>query len=295
MKQLLKFGCGPIAYNDNFICSGGNKIGIIHPETDEVCATLTGIKNITSLSMDEKYVYAKSTTGVYGMFDLETNSLIHKGSCRGRKDSAHDGTFFCIGEGIVLDIIQLKDNNWYVVKYDFSINSYEKQYITNNNFYCVNRILDYDKKLLCFCFQEKDTYSNMGNQIKRYYAVNIDDLSVKSEIDLNPETGIMGLVSPHSMLLTNMKIVDIFTDSSFILDIHNYYLDKSIDLGYFCNFGLSENNHLILAFSKVVFFYDTEKRRLIKKIDCEYGFGGAIINNKLYVATWDGFFLADTL
>lgn len=293
MKKLLKFGCGPISYNDNFICSGGNKIGVLDIETNEICATLTGIKNISSLSMDKKYVYAKSTNGVYGMFDLESNSLVYKGSCRDRKDTSHDGTFFCVDEGVVLDIIQLKDNNWYVIKYNFFTNNYEKQYITNNDFYCQNRILDYDKKLLCFWFIEKGTYNNNGNRIKLYYAVNIDDLSVESEMNLNFETGILGLISYHSVLLTNMKIVDIFTNSGLLLDTHNYYLDKSIDLGYFCNFGLTENSHLILAFSKSILFYNTKKCQLIKKIDCKNGFGGAIINNKLYIATWNGLFLAE--
>lgn len=293
MKQLLKFGCGPITYNSSYICSGGNKIGIVDIKTDESCATLTGIKNITSLSMDEKYVYAKSTSGVYGMFDLETNSLIHKGSCRERKDSAHDGKFFCIGEGIIVDIIRLKDNNWYVVKYNFFTNSYEKQFITDDNFFCGKRILDYKNKLLCFLFEEKFTNNNKGNRIKRYYAVNIDDLSVESAIDLNLETGILGLASPRSVLLTNMKIVDVFTNSGFLLDTHNYYLDKSVDLGHFRNLEFTEEKHLILVFSNSVLFYNTEKCQLIKKIDCEYGSNGTIINNKLYIATWNGLFLVD--
>ncbi len=291
MKKILKFGCGPIAYNDNFICSGGNKIGVINPETDEVCATLTGIKNISSLSMDEKYIYAKSTTGVYGMFDLETNSLIHKGSCRGREYTSHDGDFFCINEGIILDILSFKDKNIYAVKYNFFTNDYEKVFLTDNNFTCYNRIFDNTERKIYFLFTENCCLNKKQTNC-RFFIINVDKLIIEKEFSINFEFGIFPVSLIHSqyILLNNMEILDIITNKRFLLDSNNYY--KSSESGYFLKARLTGTN-LILVFSETIFIYNFEKRQLTNKFNCEYCFNAKIINNKLYIATWNGLFLID--
>ena len=95
MKKVLKFGCGSIAYNNDYIFAGANKIGIIDRKTNNVCGFLSGMRNITSISMDKQYVYAKTTTGIYGAFNLETQELEYKGYCREKKNTSHDGKIFC--------------------------------------------------------------------------------------------------------------------------------------------------------------------------------------------------------
>ena len=291
MKKILKFGCGPIAYNDNFICSGGNKIGVINPETDEVCATLTGIKNISSLSMDEKYVYAKSTTGVYGMFDLETFSLIHKGSCRGRKDSAHDGTFFCVNDGVVLDALSLKDEIMYAVKYNFYKNDYEKIFLTNHMFTCFNRAYDKTKRKAYFLCIKK-AIVKMPNIYCKFFVIDVDNLSIEKEIELNFEQGFVprNLINSNLILLSTMEIFNVYTGEKKRLDANNYF--KSRENGYFLTGRLIGEN-LILVFSKTVLIYDIKKCQLLKKCTYQYGSDAALINDKFYISTWDGLFLAD--
>lgn len=292
MKQLLKFGCGPITYNENYICAGANKIGIINPETDEVCATLTGIKNITSLSMDKKYVYAKSTTGIYGIFDSESNSLIHKGSCRGRNDTSHDGHFFCIDDGVILDVLNLKDENMYVVKYNFYKNNYEKLYLTNHMFTCFNRIYDKTKRRAYLLCKEK-TIIKKPNVYCKFFVIDVDNLSIEEELDLTFKDGFspLKLVNPNLILISSMELQNIHTGepSSFGFSDYdnnqkNLYILEAKILG----------DYLILVSCDIILVFNINQCKLINKYNCKNGVNAILIDTKLYISTWNGLFLTDT-
>lgn len=295
MKKILKFGCGPtIAYNKNFICSGANKVGIIKRSTNEVCGFLTGIKNISSISMDDEYAYVKTTTGIYGMFDLESQSLECRGYCRDRQNDSHDGDFFCVDKGVVLDVLTFKDENWYAVKYNFYTKSYEKVFLLNNSFHCGSRFkeIDYAKRKLYFLFKEKCCLNKPQTNC-HLSVVNVDNLTVESELDFSFEYGVfpIALINSHLVLLNNMEVADVYTGERFLLDSYNYY--KASESGYFVCLGNSTDNNLILVFSKVILVYDMEKRQLIKKYECKYGFGAAQIDDKFYITTWEGLFLVE--
>lgn len=291
MKKIAKFGCAEICYNGQYICTGGNKIGVIDPKTDEICATLTGIKNISSLSMDENYVYAKSTSGVYGMFDLKTFTLTQKGSCRARERTAHDGDFFCIDEGVVLDVLTFKDENMYAVKYNFLTDKSEHVLLTDNMFTCFHRVYDKNERKAYFLCVEK-RFINKPQTNCCLFIIDVNDLTIEKQLHISFEHGAYPrtLLNSQYVLLNNMEVVNISNDERFLLDVNNCFEEK--ENGYFLKAKLF-NSSLIIVLSKKVLVYDLKKCLLVKKYTCEYGANAVLINNKLYISTWNGFFLAD--
>lgn len=291
MKKIAKFGCGEICYNGQYICTGGNKIGVIDPKTDKICATLTGIKNISSLSMDENYVYAKSTSGVYGMFDLKTFTLTQKGSCRARERTAHDGDFFCIDEGVVLDVLTFKDENMYAVKYNFLMDKSEHVLLTDNMFTCFHRVYDKNERKAYFLCREKSIVVKPSVYCQ-FYIINVDDLSTE-KLDLTFDKGDnipRYLVTSDLILINGMELQNIHTGERFPFgfseciknDIHGYFRKAKL-------FG----DILILVYSETILLFDMQKKKFIKEYHCDYCENAVLINNKLYISTWNGFFLAD--
>ena len=57
--------------------------------------------------------------------------------------------------------------------------------------------------------------------------------------------------------------------------------------------SVSSKNNLILVFSNAVFVYDIEKRVLLNRYDCVYGSAANIIDERIYIGTWDGLFVIE--
>ena len=292
MKKVLKFGCGSIAYNNDYIFAGANKIGIIDRKTNNVCGFLSGMRNITSISMDKQYVYAKTTTGIYGAFNLEPQELEYKGYCREKKNTSHDGKIFCIESGVILDLLSLKDENKYAVKYNIFTKSYEKVCLSNSNFHCYSWNVDFQSRKAFYLFvKTRRSKHEKTNCI--FKTVNVDSLEIESEIAFDFENGIFPkrLINSHSVLLSNMQIADIYTKERYMLDSVNRF--NNPDCGYFVSMSVSSKNNLILVFSNAVFVYDIEKRVLLNRYDCVYGSAANIIDERIYIGTWDGLFVIE--
>lgn len=146
MKKILNWGCGAIAYNEKYIAVAGNKIGLIDRETSKLCGTLIGGNNITDLEIKDGYAYAKTTLGVYYMFDLTMQQLQCNGYCREKKNSSHDGKLYVYTTGIILDVLSFKDDQYYFIKYDFTSGKCEKVCVAKSDFSCKDWRVDYRKR-----------------------------------------------------------------------------------------------------------------------------------------------------
>ena len=292
MKKILSFGCGVITCNEKYIAAAGNKIGLVNRATGEICGTLTGVRNVTDIKLNDGYVYAKTTTGMYYMFDSETQELQYKGYCCEKRNSSHDGEFHVYAKGIILDILSLKDEQYYFVKYNFTLQKHEKVSVAKSNFSCKDWWVDYQRRKAYILFLQKCclNYSQTNCCIS---VVDIDNLQITEEKTIIFENGIMpiGLINTHSILLNNMQIYEVDSLEKENLGSHNYFQDKSC--GYFVRMHSDGNKNLILIFSKCVFVFDLTTKKMYKSYPCQYGDNAVCIDGKIYIATWDGLFLAD--
>lgn len=292
MQRILNFGCGAIAYNAQYIAAGGNKIGLVNRISNEMCGTLAGKKNITALRMNDGYVYAKTTAGIYSMFDLETQQLQGTGYCREKKNSSHDGKFYVATKGILLDILSFKDGQYYFMQYDFISQKYEKVCVAKSNFTCKDWLVDDQERKAYILFLEKCCLNH--SKTNCYISVvAIDTLQIQAEKSIAFEHGVVpiGLINTHSVLLNTMQIYDMDTSEKTALDSNTDF--QNTDYGYFVRMRLAENSHLILIFSKRVLVFDLTTNKLCQSCAYQYGHDAIYLDGKTYIATWDGFFLAD--
>lgn len=292
MKKILNFGCGAIAYDEQYIAAAGNKIGLVNRKTDEMCDTLTGVKNIISIKIRDGYIYAKTTLGMYYMFDLTTQQLQYKGYCQEKKNSSHDGKFFVYAKGIIFDILSLVDGQCYFIKYDCLLGKYEKVCVAKSNFSCKDWWVNYQERKAYILLLERCCLNHPKTN-SYVSVVNINNLQVETEIPIIFEHGIMpiGFININSILLNNMQIYDIDSCAKQVLDFNNYFQDASC--GYFVRMNSDGNRNLILIFSKCIFIFDLITKQLCKSYVCQYGDNAIYIDGKVYIATWDGLFLAE--
>lgn len=290
MKKILNFGCGAIAYDEKYIVAAGNKIGLIERATSKACGTLTGRNDITDLKIKDGYAYAKTSLGTYYMFDLTTQKLQCNGYCREKKNSSHDGKLYVYTIGIILDVLSLKDDQYYLVKYDFTSKKHEKICVAKSNFSCKDWWVDYQKRRAYILFLEKCCL-NQPNTNCYISVVNIDNLEMEVETSIILDHGIMpvGLINTQSILLNNMQMYDIPSSKKTVLDSTNHFKDTSC--GYFVRMNSDESRNLILIFSKCVFIFDLMTKKLYKSYACQYGDNAIYIDGKIYIATWNGLFL----
>lgn len=292
MKKILSFGCDAIAYNDTLICSGGNQIGLVDRSSGLILGILKGARNIISLQVDSEYIYAKTTAGIYCVFDLKSKELKYKNYCRDKKNTSHDGKFFLYDKCIILDILKLKDDFYYLIKYDITSCVYEKVCISKNNFVCKDWYVDrYERKAYVLLLE---TCCLNHLQTNCYITViNIDDFQIEEENPLTFEYGIIpiGFAEKDAILLNNMQIADVISSKRFLLNSQNYFKDKAS--GYFVKMKFMSEKQIILIFSECVLIYDLSSSNLIKKYDCQYGANAACIDDKTYFATWNGLFVTD--
>lgn len=289
MKKILHFGCGVIAFNDEYVCAGGNKIGIFNSSSNEVCGLLTGAKNIISMAMDDEYVYVKTTNGIYSMFDLKTHALQCNGYCQDRKNTSHDGKFFLYERGVILDVIALKDDFYYLIKYDLELHNYQKKCITKSNFSYKDCWVDSSQKKAYILFVEKCCLNHP--QTNCYiFVINTVNLQIEKEIPLTFEHGVfpIGLISTNSLLSNNMHIVNFLSMERTLLDSHNFFQDPTC--GYFVRMNSLSPERLILVFSNRILIYNLMDNNLMYQYDCRFGENAVCVDNKVYIATWDGFF-----
>lgn len=292
MKKIFPFGCGKIAYNEKYICAGGNQIGVLERADGKSLGTITGMKNITSLTIDDDYVYVKTTIGTYAMFALDTKERKYNGYCRIKMNASHDGKFFLYEKGIILDVLRFKDENYHLVKYNFASDSYEEVCTTKLGFTKKDWRVDYAERRAYILFVET-CYLNHPQTNCSIVIINIDTLQIEEELQLafKDKTVPIGFVNNKEILLNNMQIFNIRTAKQKLLDTHNLFSDETC--GYFAKMNTLSDEKLILVFSKHIFLYDVLNGTIIKDFACQYGSDAVYIDGKIYLATWDGFFLDD--
>lgn len=294
MKKILKIGCGSISYNEDYICAGGNRIGFIDRKTNEVCHLLSGIKDVISTSIDEEYLYVKTTNGIYSAYNLKKQEFEFKGFCKEKRRTSHDNKFFCINNGVILDVLDLEDSNWYAIKYNLIKNSYEKLFLINQKYYCCDWNIDYKNQNAVFIFVE----TNSSDKIKTncvFLVMNLKKFEIVSKTSLVFEHNITPkcLINSNNLLLSNMEIINIYTNKRFLLDESNQF--DNINNGYFNGYSLSIKHELLLIFSKKIYIYDIKNKSLLYDFDCEYGSTGALIDNKIFIGTWNGLYLLENM
>lgn len=290
MKKISRLGCGEITYNSRFICFGGNQIGIMDRFSESVLDSLKGAKNITSLQIDDEYIYAKTTIGIYHMFNLESRELQYRDYYRKKKDTSHDGKMLLYEKGIILDILTLKDGLYYFLKCDLVSHIFKSVCISKANYSLKDWCVDFLDRKAYILFLERCCLNH--SETNCYISVvNIDTLQVEEEIPLIYAYGIfpLGLVNKHSVLLNNMQIADVYSSERFLLDTYNGFRDKTC--GYYVRMNCMSEGKMILVFSKCVFIYDLITGNLIKKIDSQYVSNAMCIDDKIYIATWNGLYL----
>lgn len=292
MRKILNFGCSSIAYNDKYICAAGNIIVTLNRDDFKEKHHISGYRNIISLDIDSQYIYAKNTSGQYFLFDLETGSLITKGKCVEKENSSNDYIFFRTETGVILDILVSKSGDTYAVKYDLLKNSYEKLYLTDNNFRCKNYILNGNKAYLLFiekCFINKEKPKCIYFQIDLKSMKIIKETTFSLEHSDNP----LALVSPNFILTEGKEIIDINTLEKYPTRLKEYF--KNNDLGYKYRIIPKSSESIILVYSKEVLVYNLNLDKIICNFKCEKGdccSCAEIIDSNLYVGTWSGFFVA---
>lgn len=292
MKRILTNGCSSISYNNNYICTCGNKIGVINRKTDEVYSFYTPLRNIISTSMDEQYLYVKTSNGIYGAVNIEAKEIEYRGFCREKDNtSSHDYKFFCIEKGVVLDVLDLKDNKMYAVKYNLINKSFEKLFLVNHDYYCCDWNVDYKNQKACFLLVETNSYDKPKTNCS-YQIIDLKSFNIESKINLSFEhkTNPKCLIGSHMLLLDTMEIVNLYTNDRFLLDVNNQFYNTNN--GYFCRCKLSIKHQLILVFSEKVFVYNIENQQLLFSYDCKYGSCAEQIDDKIFIGTWDGLFIA---
>lgn len=288
MEKLLRFGCGSMAYNQRYLGVAGNQIGLIDRVTGAV-SKWRGAKNITSMQMDDAYIYEKTTSGTYYVFDLKTKSLQYKGYCREKKATAQDGKFFLYEAGVVLDVLFLKDDAYYFVKYNLETQAYEKRRVCDSDCFCTDWFVDYAERKAYLLFTEKCCLNHPQTNC-RISVVNIDTLQIETETPMTLAYGTVpiALIDAHSVLLKNMQIVDTNTGTFVPLNLR---VQASADLyGYYVRTHVSPHNWLLLVFSKCVLLYDLVANVLLKSYTCQYGDNAICLDGNIYIATWDGLF-----
>lgn len=292
MKKLLNFGCSSIAYNDKYICAAGNIIGTLNRDDFKEKHRISGYRNIISMVIDSQYIYTKNTSGQYFLFDLKTGSLVTKGKCVEKENSSNDYNFFRIETGVILDILISKSGDTYAVKYDLLKSSYEKLYLTDNNFRCKNYILNGNKAY--FLFIEK-YFMNKEKPKCIYFQIDLKSMKIIKEttFSLEHSDNPLALVSSNSILTEDKEIIDFNTLEKYPTRLKEYF--KNNDLGYKYRIIPKSNESIILVYSKKVLVYNLKLNEITDNFNCEKGdccSCAEIIDNNLYVGTWNGFFVA---
>ncbi len=288
LKKLLNFGCGSMAYNQRYLGVAGNQIGLIDRVTGEV-SKWHGAENIASLQMDDEYIYEKTTSGTYYVFNLETKVLQYKGYCREKKSSSHDGKFFLYAKGIVLDVLSFKNGERYIVKYNLETQTYERTRVSASNYVCKDWYVDYDARKAYLLFTETCCLNH--EQTNCYISsVNIDTLQIETETLLSFEHGVfpIGLLHTNLVLLNNMQIADTAAPKRICMDSNNYFQNKTY--GYFVRLHIQPNRQILFVFSKGVLFYDYNVQKLLRVYPCQYGDNAMCLDGKIFIATWNGLF-----
>ena len=88
-----------------------------------------------------------------------------------------------------------------------------------------------------------------------------------------------------------MKIYN--TDSKEMRIFNSYDCLSDRSLGSLSSFYLDRKENLILTFSDRVLVFSLKTGELYKSYPCQYGDSAALIDGKVYIATWNGLFVED--
>lgn len=287
VKNFFSFGCSGIASNNNYICAAGDKIGIISKSNSSLSKTISGIRNVSSVCLDEKRIYAKKTNGTLYVFDLATQSLLEKHDCLINSKSAQDFPIYSIGEGVILDLLYLNNEQHFLTKYSFLQNITEKIAIPiSSDYVCSNYLFESGNAYLLFkekCFANKFKTNCLYVIVDTETMKMINMKSFSFEHKIHP----YGLIDKNYLLLNNMQIVNIKSSERVLLSTSNF---EQSDPGYFCRIIPSFENVFILVFSKTVVVYNLHQNNTICKYCGKYFSSALYDNGKLYIGTWDGMF-----
>lgn len=288
VRKILNFGCSSIDYNNDYICIAGDKIGLIDKSNSNLIFKVSGIKNIISVCMDNKNIYAKKTNGTYYVIDILTHSIIEKITPIGKYEGAQDFSIYILRNGVIFDLLNLDNGQFCAITYDFN----KKKQVTltipiNLNYSCVNYVVENEKIYLLF----KERFCENDDILKcSYIAIDTVKMEIRDRLcfSFKRSSFPLGLISKEWILLKNMQIVNIHTLNR--LEKLNGIENEATEYGYFYKIIPIDNNSFILLFSKAVFVYDLQKNKLIKNFFGEYFSSALRIDNKLYIGTWEGTF-----
>lgn len=285
MKNFKNIG-GAIAYNDQYICIGSNKIYIIDRTSLEVQGVLCGERNISCMKMDKQYVYTKTTSGIYCMFDLQTGEEVHRGTCREKKDYAHDEAFFLDREGVILDLIRLKDNRTYLVRYDLVAQNYEKVCLSTSDFISMywSWFVDKARNRAYILFVE---IGCMGKPKTCGFlqSVNLNRFAVEQTLDFtfDHQTAVKGLLNESVVVLDTMETVNLYTGERKMLDEKLAFKKDSRNYSLVVHHLFDDR--LLLLFPEKVWLYDLQRDRLLKSYPCSnWALDAQVLDSKLWIS-----------
>lgn len=275
-------------YNDDYICIAGDKIGLIDKSNGNLIFKISSVKNIISVCIDEKNIYAKKTNGVYYIVDIQTHSIIEKINLMGEYSEVQDFPIYILRNGVVFDLLNLDNGEFCAVKYDFNKKTQETLTIPLSwNYSCINYVVENGKTYLLF----KERSCESKDIIKcPYIVLDTEKMEVvdKTCFSFEHSNFPFGLISREFILLKNMQIVNIHTPNR--LQILNEINQGTNKYGYFYKIVPLDYYSFILVFSKVVFVYDLQQNKLIRQFFGEYLSNALCVNNILYIGTWEGTF-----
>ena len=126
MRKILNFGCSSMDYNKDYICFAGDQIGLIDKSNGNLLFKISSVKNIISVCIDEKNIYAKKTNGTYYIIDIPTHCIIEKINLMGKYSEAQDFPIYLLRDGVIFDLLNLENGELCAIKYDFYKKTQEK-------------------------------------------------------------------------------------------------------------------------------------------------------------------------
>ena len=288
VRKILNFGCSSMDYNKDYICFAGDQIGLIDKSNGNLLFKISSVKNIISVCIDEKNIYAKKTNGTYYIIDIPTHCIIEKINLMGKYSEAQDFPIYLLRDGVIFDLLNLENGKLCAIKYDFYKKTQEILTIPiGSNYSCVNYVVENEKIYLLF----KERYCKSRDIIECPYIV-IDqkkmEITDRTCFSFESTNFPFGLVSKEFILLKNLQIVNIYALNRF--GIRNEIGHEINKYGYFYKIIPIDKNSFILVFSKAVFVFDLQENKLIQKCSGKYLSSALCVDHKLYIGTWEEVF-----
>lgn len=290
MKKIQGGGYGTIAFDEIFLCAAGGSLRVWERNTFAPYAVFRDMKNIGYLHLRNGALYAKTTTGVYGAYDLEKKNLLYKTTCREKANTSHDGDFAVSADMVLADVLQFKGGSRYFVKTDLRAATYIKLLLTDS---------DYSRTALRWQ-PEENSVSIVCTQINcmaypqtncRLFAIDIDHMCITRAFSFTLEHGTypLAFLDNDTLLLNTMKTFSLSNGKQTTLDKHNRF--QECENGYLTRIAPLGGGKVAVVFSEKTFIYDQTTGELLYSTNCKYANSIAYIDGNLLFGTWDGLFL----